>query len=87
MNKKSDQKMDPFWGLKKSPKIADFVDEVERAKNEERSDEVFVIFVTMRSRALRVEAQRQLLLGIAERHLECPAGIREVLEPSAQHYF
>ena len=55
------EKMDPFWGQKKEPQKSQiFGDEVGRSQTESRSDEVFVIFVTMRSRALRVEAQRQL---------------------------
>src|SRR3989338_4389372 len=33
---------------------------IDRAKTKSRSDAVIVIFVTMRSRAIRVEAQRQL---------------------------
>src|SRR3989338_2702531 len=62
MIKKRGAKKDPFFeGRKKSSKIYDFVDrKIDRAQTKSRSDEVVVIFVTMRSRASRVEAERQL---------------------------
>src|SRR3989338_3544226 len=54
-------KQGPFFGVeKRAPKIVDFCRRSRSSENESRSDEVFVIFVTMRSMALRVEAQRQL---------------------------
>src|SRR3989338_466567 len=54
------KKKRPFLGSKKEPQNRRFCRPWSIVENEQQSCEVFVIIVTMRSRALRVEAQRQL---------------------------
>src|SRR3989338_8133594 len=53
-------KIDPFWGQKKSPKIADFVDLGRSSKTSNKVAKWSSIFVDDEMRVIRVEAQRQL---------------------------
>ena len=87
-SKKRHVKNGPFLGVeKKSPKNRRFL--TTKSGERERSHVVtkWSAFLWRWDRGRKSWSAATTPPGIAERHLECPAGIREVLEPSAQHYF